>query len=134
MGRPDLYLRFLGNLDMIRSLQRTEKMGIVACDQDSLRHANTIISTKAFISKGRSSSLAFVLCNYRSFQCKDPRDKVFGLLGLVRNTDHHLIQPDYNKDEVEVYKGVAKYVFTIENTSRKLLVLPFAGIGHCRRS
>ncbi|KAI1366526.1 heterokaryon incompatibility protein-domain-containing protein [Xylaria arbuscula] len=126
-------VRFMGNPEMLRSLQRTEEMGIVACDQDSLRHANTIISTKSFTSRGLSSSLAFALCNYRSFKCKDPRDKVFGLLGLVRSTDHPLIQPDYNKGEVEVYKDVAKYVFTLENTSRKLLALPFAGIGHCRR-
>ncbi|KAI1283441.1 heterokaryon incompatibility protein-domain-containing protein [Xylaria sp. FL0933] len=126
-------LIFMGNPEMLRSLQRTEDMGVVACDQDSLRHANTILNTKSSVSRGVSSSLAFVLCNFRSLKCKDPRDKVFGILGLVRNTDHPLIHPDYNKTEIQVYKDVAKYVFTVENTSRKLLALPFAGVGHCRR-
>ncbi|GAW17285.1 hypothetical protein ANO14919_067400 [Xylariales sp. No.14919] len=126
-------LRFMGNPDMLRSLQRTEEMGVVACNQDSLRHATTLIATKASISRGISSSLAFVLCNFRSLKCKDPRDKVYGLLGLVRSIDHPLIRPDYNKSEIQLYKDVAKYVFTVEKTSRKLLALPFAGVGHCRR-
>ncbi|KAI0434618.1 hypothetical protein F5Y09DRAFT_356200 [Xylaria sp. FL1042] len=126
-------LRFMGNPEMLRSLQRTEEMGVVACDQDSLRHANTILTTKMSVSSGISSSLAVVLCNFRSLKCKDPRDKVFGILGLVRSTDHPLMHPDYNKSEIQVYKDVAKYVFTVENTSRNLLALPFAGVGHCRR-
>ncbi|KAI1824752.1 heterokaryon incompatibility protein-domain-containing protein [Xylaria intraflava] len=126
-------MRFMGKPEMVRHLQRTEEMGVVACNQDSLRHVGIILTTKTYVSKGLSSSLAFVLCNFRSFKCKDPRDKVFGLLGLVRNTDNPLIRPDYNKSEIQVYKDAAKYVLTVEGTSRKLLSLAFAGVGQCRR-
>ncbi|KAI0457055.1 heterokaryon incompatibility protein-domain-containing protein [Xylaria acuta] len=81
-----LVIKFLGNPEMLRSLQ------------------------------GFSYSLAFLLSNYRSMKCKDPRDKVFGLLGLVR-----------------VYKDTTEYIFTVEGTSRKLIALAFAGVGHFRR-
>ncbi|KAI0197289.1 heterokaryon incompatibility protein-domain-containing protein [Xylaria flabelliformis] len=128
-----LVIIFLGNPEMLRCLQSTEEMGIVACNQDSLRHAGTILATKTSASTGTSYSLAFLLSNYRSMKCKDPRDKVFGLLGLVRGIDHPLIRPDYNKDEIEVYKDTAKYVFTVEGTSRTLIALAFAGVGQCRR-
>ncbi|KAI1753350.1 heterokaryon incompatibility protein-domain-containing protein [Xylaria castorea] len=128
-----LVIKFMGNPEMIRSLQSTEEMGVVACNQDSLRHAGAIIATKTSASIGISYSLAFLLSNYRGMKCKDPRDKVFGLLGLVRGIDHHLIRPDYSKNEIQVYKDTAKYIFTVEGTSRKLIALAFAGVGHCRR-
>ncbi|KAI0401289.1 heterokaryon incompatibility protein-domain-containing protein [Xylaria palmicola] len=126
-------LKFMENPEMIRCLQSTEEMGVVACDQDSLRHAATMLATRKSISMRVSYSLAFLLCNYRSFKCKDPRDKVFGILGLCRGMDHPLIRPDYNKPEIQVYKDAAKYIFTVERTSRRLFGLAFAGIGNCRR-
>ncbi|KAI1633258.1 heterokaryon incompatibility protein-domain-containing protein [Biscogniauxia mediterranea] len=126
-------LQFLGNPEMARSLQRTEDMDIVSCNQDSLSHGRTICYTKAYMAEGNSYSLAYVLHSFRTFKCKDPRDKVFSLLGLIRGADHPLILPDYHKDEVQVYKDVARYVFTVEQTSRKLLALAVAGIGHYRR-
>ncbi|KAI0442629.1 heterokaryon incompatibility protein-domain-containing protein [Xylaria telfairii] len=129
----NLIIKFMTNPEMLRSLQSTEEMGIVACNQDSLRHAGTILGTRMSASQGYSSSLAFLLSNYRSMKCKDPRDKVFGLLGLVRGGDHALIRPDYTKNEIQVYQDTAKYIFTVEGTSRKLIALAFAGIGHCRR-
>ncbi|KAI0491116.1 heterokaryon incompatibility protein-domain-containing protein [Xylaria cf. heliscus] len=52
---------------------------------------------------------------------------------LVRGSDHPLIRPDYNKSEIQVYKDAAKYIFTVEGTSRKLTALAFSGVGHCRR-
>ncbi|KAI0601934.1 heterokaryon incompatibility protein-domain-containing protein [Biscogniauxia sp. FL1348] len=126
-------LQFLGNPEMSRSLQRTEEMDIISCNQDSLSHGRTICHTKACMEEGTSYSLAYVLHSFRTFKCKDPRDKVFSLLGLIRNADHPLILPDYHKAEVQVYKDVARYVFTVEQTSRKLFALAVAGIGYYRR-
>ncbi|KAI5922400.1 heterokaryon incompatibility protein-domain-containing protein [Camillea tinctor] len=128
-----LILKFFGNPEMMRSLQRTDDIDIISCNQDSVRHGLTICYTKAYMSKGASYSLAYVLSSFRSFKCKDPRDKVFSLLGLIRSADHPLILPDYRKDEVQVYKDVARYIFTVEQTSRKLVALAVAGIGHYRR-
>lgn len=129
----NLIIKFMTNPEMLRSLQSTEEMGIVACNQDSLRHAGTILGTRMSASRGNSYSLAFLLSNYRSMKCKDPRDKVFGLLGLVRGSDHPLIRPDYSKNEIRVYQDTAKYSFTVEGTSRKLIALAFADVGHCRQ-
>ncbi|KAI8947944.1 heterokaryon incompatibility protein-domain-containing protein [Xylaria longipes] len=128
-----LVIKFMGNPEMLRSLQTTEEMGVVACDQDSLRHAATILATRRSTTADISYSLAFLLPNYRSMKCKDPRDKVFGLLGLVRGIDHPLIRPDYSKNEIQVYRDTAEYLFTVEGTSRRLIALAFAGVGHCRR-
>ncbi|KAI1498792.1 heterokaryon incompatibility protein-domain-containing protein [Biscogniauxia marginata] len=128
-----LLLRFVGNPEMHRSLQSTEEMDIISCNQDSICHGQTINHTKAYMAAGISYSLAYTLSSFRSFKCKDPRDKVFALLGLIRGADHPLILPDYNKDEVQVYKDVAQYIFTVEQTSRKLLALAVAGIGNYRR-
>ncbi|KAI2633889.1 heterokaryon incompatibility protein-domain-containing protein [Xylaria nigripes] len=126
-------MKFMAKPEMLRHFQRTEEMGVVACNQDSLRHIGIILTTKAFVLSGLSPSLTFALCTFRSFKCKDPRDKVFGLLGLVRSPNDPLIRPDYSKSELEVYKDAAKYVLVTEGTSRKLPILAFTGVGQCRR-
>ncbi|PWY96198.1 hypothetical protein BO94DRAFT_541042 [Aspergillus sclerotioniger CBS 115572] len=43
----------------------------------------------------------------RSFDCKDPRDKVYCLLGLASNAGQLAIRPDYNAGVEEVYIDVA---------------------------
>ncbi|KAI0194632.1 heterokaryon incompatibility protein-domain-containing protein [Astrocystis sublimbata] len=124
---------FLRNPEMIGLLQKTEEMGIVACNQDTIRHAGSILSSRGLVVTDHCYSLAAVLLSYRTMKCKDPRDKVFALLGLVRDTEHPLIRPDYSKSEIQVYRDVAEYIFTVEGTSRKLITLGVAGVGHCRR-
>ena len=42
------------------------------------------------------------------YDCSDPRDKVFGILGLIEDT----IKPDYSLSVEEVYTGVAAYLAT----------------------
>ncbi|KAI1438830.1 heterokaryon incompatibility protein-domain-containing protein [Xylaria sp. CBS 124048] len=126
-------MRLMGAPETARLLQRTEDLGVVACNHDSLHNFSSIPMTKDYFSSVFSSSLAFALCNFYSLKCKDPRDKVFGLLGLVRVADDPLVRPDYNKSEIQVFKDVAKYILTVEGTSKNLLPLTFAGVGHCRR-
>ncbi|VUC21504.1 unnamed protein product [Clonostachys rosea] len=50
------------------------------------------------------SKLLDVLARFRRTYCLDPRDKIFGLLGLV--TDHKDIKVDYEKPPGQVYADV----------------------------
>ncbi|KAI1335731.1 heterokaryon incompatibility protein-domain-containing protein [Xylariaceae sp. FL0016] len=126
-------LVFFGNPEMVGFLQRTDQMDVVSCNQDSLRHGQMTCQVKAHMTRDLSFNLARTLMSFRSFKCKDPRDKVYALLGLVGGVSHPLVEPDYNKSEVQLYKDVARYVFTIEDTAKPLFTLPMAGVGHWRR-
>jgi hypothetical protein len=55
-----------------------------------------------------------VLSRFRATQSTDPRDKIYGLLGLA--TDNFGIQPDYRKSVCEVYLDVARaYIDRTQN-------------------
>lgn len=41
--------------------------------------------------------LAALVADYRHFSCADPRDKIYGLLGLARREESLLVKPDYTK-------------------------------------
>ena len=45
-------------------------------------------------------------------QCKDPRDKIFGLLGIVSDAADLGVVSDYKKSAEEVYEGVARALIT----------------------
>jgi hypothetical protein len=48
-----------------------------------------------------------LLADYRRRHCTDPRDKVYGLLGIVESEDAKLIVPNYSTSVPEVYEQVA---------------------------
>ncbi|KAF2809814.1 HET-domain-containing protein, partial [Mytilinidion resinicola] len=53
------------------------------------------------------------LCQY--FECGDPRDKVFAILGLVDNLDFNALpelNPDYNTPVTEIYRRFALFIIT----------------------
>ncbi|CZR69630.1 uncharacterized protein PAC_19530 [Phialocephala subalpina] len=54
-----------------------------------------------------SISIKELLMNTQTFQCTDPRDRIYALLGLA-DTDHQIIKPDYRKSLREVYTEFAK--------------------------
>ncbi|KAF7905706.1 hypothetical protein EAE99_012007 [Botrytis elliptica] len=56
-----------------------------------------------------------ILQTFRKFECRDPRDKVFGLAGLS-NPYHKKLMIDYSKSVSEIYKDVARLI--IETTDR----------------
>jgi hypothetical protein len=41
-------------------------------------------------------------------QCTDPRDKIYGLLGLASDTVHFRVEADYEKNVVQAYTHVAR--------------------------
>lgn len=68
-----------------------------------------VIEHQRDIVKGTSSvnsTLLDVLSRFRATHSTDPRDKIYGLLGLA--TDNHGIIPDYRKSIQEVYIEVAR--------------------------
>ncbi|KAM0544493.1 hypothetical protein ACHAPJ_011787 [Fusarium lateritium] len=52
----------------------------------------------------RCSRLTDVLARFRAMESTDPRDKIYGLLGLV--TENHSIEVDYSKSLNKVYEEV----------------------------
>ncbi|KAF5871539.1 putative ankyrin and het domain-containing protein [Botrytis fragariae] len=63
----------------------------------------------------RPMELLDILQTFRRFECRDPRDKVYGLAGLS-NTYHQKLTIDYSKSVAEIYKDVARLI--IETTHR----------------
>lgn len=56
---------------------------------------------------GTPSNLIDLLSATRSHFSMDPRDKIFGVLGLASDADTLLSNPDYSKSTVEVYSSLA---------------------------
>lgn len=65
-----------------------------------------------------------LLRSCKRFDATDPRDKVYGLLGLI--SDFH-VEPDYNKTVAEVYADLSH---SIIQHRQRLDVLCYAGIGY----
>ncbi|KAL8788724.1 MAG: hypothetical protein Q9213_001538 [Squamulea squamosa] len=59
------------------------------------------------------SSLTDILRRTKDAQCSDPRDKIYGVLNLVKESKRLGIRPDYTKTIVEVFRDVMiKSIFT----------------------
>lgn len=66
-------------------------------------------------------SLGDSISRFRYRQCEDPRDKVFGLLGLTHPEARQLV--DYRLDKTQVYTKFIRYDITSTNTLRPLMRL-----------
>ncbi|KAJ4986049.1 hypothetical protein SVAN01_08422 [Stagonosporopsis vannaccii] len=56
--------------------------------------------------------LDWVLRVYRHRDCKDPRDKVYGILGLIDQSKHPTVVPDYSMHVTQVYTVAMRSVVT----------------------
>ena len=71
-------------------------------------------------------SLLEVLHDFRRFQSTDPRDKVYGLIGLAGSqSDGGMMLPDYTKSTAQVFTDTALHTIT---STKDLLV--FAHVAH----
>jgi Heterokaryon incompatibility protein (HET)/Ankyrin repeats (3 copies) len=62
---------------------------------------------------GKSLNLVALLFKAWPFECKDPRDKIYSLLGLaISDPDQHEIYPDYTKSAVDLYVQVMRYALS----------------------
>ena len=55
--------------------------------------------------------LETLLRNFSANLCSDPRDKVYGLLGILSNSEG--LVPDYSKTVMEVFEDASAYLFMI---------------------
>jgi hypothetical protein len=56
----------------------------------------------------------------RHRQCMDPRDKIYGILGILSNSISDNIEPDYQSSVVEVYKHA---ILTDIESSKRIQML-----------
>jgi hypothetical protein len=74
--------------------------------------AASFLKMTRFATKPEQSSLAFILDAGATLQCSDPRDRVFGLISLLRMSARSLpleLAPDYTKSVVDVYCDATRY-------------------------
>jgi hypothetical protein len=71
---------------------------------NSFNLVETLDATRGTV---RSASIEELLADYRGRHCTDPRDKVYGLLGIAGSEDTKLIVPNYLTSVPEVYEQVA---------------------------
>lgn len=79
--------------------------------------SNTNVSTVAYVEERRrgvkfQNSLYTVLVQSRTSNATDPRDKLYGILGLADERDDPGLQPDYTLSVEEVYTRLAKTIIT----------------------
>lgn len=69
------------------------------------------------------------------FRATDPRDKVFGLIGIARSTGEPMLTvPDYSLPVEQVFQNAARAVFSLPSESRTVHILVLAGTGFSERS
>ncbi|KAI1288223.1 HET-domain-containing protein [Xylaria venustula] len=77
-------------------------------------------------------NLLFITSSFRS---ADPRDKVFGLVGIARNAgDLALITPDYSLPVEQVFQNAAQAIFSLPRERRTIHILALAGTGFGERA
>lgn len=56
-----------------------------------------------------SHTLRSLLYEYRNSQCQDPKDKIYGLIGLAVD-GHGFPKPDYNKPPIQIWTDVMEFM------------------------
>lgn len=85
-------------------------------DSVSMRRASHLEQLQKRVKTGKHlSDLPSTLANYRHYKATDPRDRVYALLGLTKESTQSLAV-DYSLDLAEVYLQVAEYCLAHEDT------------------
>lgn len=75
---------------------------------------NDISEFRRLAARGRLPSFVSTITACADQSCSDPRDKIYGLLGLIAEflteSGGLLIEPDYNKTVAEVYFDITKFI------------------------
>ena len=98
-------------------------------------NAHAVLRNRRIDNRGSNLPTNFIdlLCQLQVQQAKDPRDKVFGFLGLLPEDElHSSVMADYAKSVTEVYRDVARYILASQGIDR---VMSRGGVGfprsHC---
>ena len=74
----------------------------------SLRYHVDSLYTLEFFRGKKEAVISHQMAYYRTRSCKDPKDKIYGFLGLgEKNDDKPDIQPDYSMSDQSVYEEIA---------------------------
>jgi hypothetical protein len=73
--------------------------------------------------KDAGSDLLDILARFRSMESSDPRDKVFGLLGLVHGSHH--VDVDYSKTVLQIYTQTALSIIECSENLDMICQNPF---------
>ena len=63
----------------------------------------------------QASEVAYYMNQLRRRSCKDDRDRVFALRGLLRDESNLIIQPDYSKSVSQIYTELTRSQLTLGN-------------------
>ncbi|KAI1197260.1 HET-domain-containing protein [Nemania serpens] len=94
--------------------------GFNAVQWRTFRERLGLADTVALFSK-RSFSFANLRRQLRTSKCSDPRDRIYGVLGQLRDLGHIDILPDYTKSVAQIYTDVTRKYIT--EHPKKLLIL-----------
>ncbi|KAK0748903.1 heterokaryon incompatibility protein-domain-containing protein [Schizothecium vesticola] len=78
---------------------------IVFSKAQAIEHQRAIVRD---MKRGYTSTLLDVLARFRWVEATDPRDRIYGLLGLVN--EEHIISVDYGKTPEEVFTDVSVFM------------------------
>ncbi|KAF8854517.1 HET-domain-containing protein [Acephala macrosclerotiorum] len=103
--------------DTLFAVRRSYSKHTMSCCYDLVERFNHIrmiqdpMSMLEMLDIARSYQTTFkiddLLAYYRSRRCTDPRDKIYGLLGIIQSEEVNLIVPDYSSPVPIVYEQVA---------------------------
>jgi len=136
---PWVALTYLGTMakssDFMQILQSAGTKGpdITECDTDLLFNPSLVGGVRLLYEQGITWDLGLALDSYRSFEATDPRDMIFGILGITAQADDPVLAPAYHKSVDQVYTEVAAYIYTRPAHTKPFILLPCAGIGVPRR-
>lgn len=98
--------------DMVSQIR---DMTMVDCQYDTIHFGIPNVRTIASIGQDPYRKLATLLNYTMTFQCSDPRDHIFALLGLASDLDgYDDIKPDYTVDARDIFRRVALAVIRKE--------------------
>ena len=77
----------------------------VICSKSRISHSPaTLMNHAGYLASPRRTTLSSLLANMQHSRCIDPRDRVYGILGLSSTTEMRIdLRPDYEKSVRDVY-------------------------------
>lgn len=84
--------------------------------------ANQVLSLCSQVLKGQSGNLHSLFTLYSTSEARDPRDKIYALLGLISEKERNVpeLRVDYSKPVADIYISATRYLLTMKSNGQKL--------------
>ena len=105
---------------------------------DAIQMISAAEGFRHFRRTGTPISVQDLLIECFQYKTFEPRDKIYGLLGVADDADDPVFDPDYEMSVEEVYTKTARYMLTSEKSTslfsknKSISVLHVAGLGFAR--